>query len=77
MTGAGNRTGAVTLRFNDACQYNQDGVILNIHRWFRGCLKNSKPIRAPLGEGIQVLKLSTLALESSRAHTEIELDERM
>ena len=54
-----------------------DGVIFNIHKYFQDCLKNDKPIRTPLDEGIKVLKLSTLALESSREHKEIILDERM
>ena len=34
-------------------------------------------IRTALDEGIKVLKLSMLALESSREHKEIILDERM
>ena len=61
----------------DNHKYHQDGVIFNIHKYFQDCLKNDKPIRTPLDEGIKVLKLSTLALESSREHTEIILDERM
>ncbi len=68
---------AVTLHFNDSYKFNQDGVIFPIHKYFQDCLKNNKPIRTPLDEGIKVLKLSTLALESSRTHQEINLDERM
>ena len=68
---------AETLHFNDSYKHNQDGVIFNIHEYFQDCLKNNKPIRTPLDEGIKVLKLSTLALESSREHKEIMLDERM
>ena len=58
-------------------KFNQDGVIFNIHEYFQNCLKTGKPIRTPLDEGIKVLKLSTLALESSRDHKEIILSERM
>ena len=41
------------------------------------CFLCGTPICTPLDEGIKVLKLSTLALESSREHKEIILDERM
>lgn len=68
---------AVTLHFNDSYKHNQDGVIFPIHKYFQDCLKNGKPIRTPLDEGIKVLKLSALALESSRDHKEIILSERM
>ena len=68
---------AETLHFNDSYKFNQDGVIFPIHAHFQDCLKNNKPIRTPLDEGIKVLKLSTLALESSREHKEINLGERM
>ena len=68
---------AVTLHYNDSYKHNQDGVIFPIHQYFQDCLKTGKPIRTPLDEGIKVLKLSTLALESSREHKEIILDERM
>lgn len=68
---------AVTITYNDSYKFNQDGVIFPIHEHFQDCLKNGTPICTPLDEGIKVLKLSTLALESSREHTEIKLDERM
>ncbi|MBP5743502.1 MAG: Gfo/Idh/MocA family oxidoreductase [Oscillospiraceae bacterium] len=68
---------AETLHFNDSYKHDQDGVIFNIHQYFQDCLKTGKPIRTPLDEGIKVLKLSMLALESSREHKEIILDERM
>lgn len=68
---------AVTLHYNDSYKHNQDGVIFPIHQHFQDCLKNGKPICTPLDEGIKVLKLSTLALESSREKKEIHLDERM
>ena len=68
---------AETLHFNDSYKYNQDGVIFNIHQYFQDRLKSGKPIRTPLDEGIKVLKLSTLALESSRDHKEIILADRM
>ena len=68
---------AVTITYNDSYKFNQDGVIFPIHEHFQDCLKNGTPICTPLDEGIKVLKLSTLALESSREHTEIILDERM
>lgn len=68
---------AVTITYNDSCKFNQDGVIFPIHEHFQDCLKNGTPICTPLDEGIKVLKLSTLALESSREHKEIILDERM
>ncbi len=68
---------AVTLTYNDSYKFNQDGVIFPIHQHFQDCLKNGTPICTPLDEGIKVLKLSTLALESSREHKEIILDERM
>ena len=67
----------VTLHYNDSYKHNQDGVIFPIHQHFQDCLKNGTPICTPLDEGIKVLKLSTLALESSREHKEIILDERM
>ncbi len=70
-------TEAVTLHYNDSYKHNQDGVIFPIHQYFQNCLTNHKPIRTGLDEGIKVLKLSTLALESSREHKEIILDERM
>lgn len=68
---------AVTITYNDSYKFNQDGVIFPIHEHFQDCLINGTPICTPLDEGIKVLKLSTLALESSREHTEIKLDERM
>ena len=68
---------AVTITYNDSYKYNQDGVIFPIHKHFQDCLKNGTPICTPLDEGIKVLKLSMLALESSREHKEILLDERM
>ena len=67
----------VTIHYNDSYKHNQDGVIFPIHQHFQDCLKNGTPICTPLDEGIKVLKLSTLALESSREHKEIILDERM
>ena len=68
---------AVTITYNDSYKFNQDGVIFPIHEHFQDCLKNGTPICTPLDEGIKVLKLSMLALESSREHKEIILDERM
>ena len=68
---------AVTITYNDSYKYDQDGVIFPIHQHFQDCLKNGTPICTPLDEGIKVLKLSTLALESSREHKEIILAERM
>lgn len=65
---------AVTLHYNDSYRYNQDGVIFPIHQHFQDCLKNGKPVCTPLDEGIKVLKLSLLALQSSREHREICLD---
>lgn len=68
---------AVTITYNDSYKFDQDGVIFPIHQHFQDCLKNGTPICTPLDEGIKVLKLSTLALESSREHKEIILAERM
>lgn len=62
-----------TIHYNDSYKHDQDGVIFNIHKHFQDCLKNNKPILTPLDEGIKVLKLSTLALESSREKKEIIL----
>ena len=67
---AGRKTG-------DSCKYNQGGVIFSIHRYFQDCLQSRRPIRTPPDEGVKVLRLSTLALESSREHTKIKSDERM